>query len=268
VGDALDRLKQKREREMISLSTTMVESYRRRTKSGMTVTVSRLTRSVSGMKDMELVVDFFTTNDRTHKAQVRNELRRRRIRVHPQITREMFSNPDTPRTRAVSAVEFQQIADRGRVKLESLRAKASPPTGLDKDWKKITDDAWEQTRESWGGATYDAHTGKALPQGVDAYALTVKPAGMDSVSVPTGASREAFEEAMNAARKKFAKELSYQQHYLGVFNDADSGRIDFDPVLVVNSRTDSEEIGAYTKNVGGAYNFSDGNGYWPPHVGP
>ena len=54
--------------------------------------------------------------------------------------------------------------------------------------------------------------------------------------------------------------------HLGVFRDEDTGRIDIDPVLVVDSLEDAEAIGAYTRNVGGAFSFGDGNGYWPPYV--
>jgi len=37
-------------------------------------------------------------------------------------------------------------------------------------------------------------------------------------------------------------------------------------VLVVDTQAEAEAIGAYTHNIGGAYRFSDGNGYWPPHI--
>jgi hypothetical protein len=51
-----------------------------------------------------------------------------------------------------------------------------------------------------------------------------------------------------------------------VFHDDENHRIDIDPVLVVTNRADVDTIGAATHAIGGAYNFSDGNGYWPPHV--
>ena len=43
-------------------------------------------------------------------------------------------------------------------------------------------------------------------------------------------------------------------------------RIDIDPVAIVDSVDQVERVGAYTRAIGGAYRFSDGNGYWPPHV--
>jgi hypothetical protein len=37
-------------------------------------------------------------------------------------------------------------------------------------------------------------------------------------------------------------------------------------VLVVDTAAEVEQIGAYTRAVGGAYHFRSGDGYWPPHV--
>lgn len=94
----------------------------------------------------------------------------------------------------------------------------------------------------------------------------MKDKGVDTVSIPIGASREEFDAAMDTAKQRFGEILQREQHHLGVFRDDDLGRIDFDPVLVVSKRVDVDTIGAATRAIGGAYNFSDGNGYWPPHV--
>ena len=71
---------------------------------------------------------------------------------------------------------------------------------------------------------------------------------------------------MDEARTRFATQLTYDQFHLGVFRDEDIGGIDIDPVLIVDNIGDVESIGAFTHAVGGAYNFADGNGYWPPHI--
>lgn len=182
------------------------------------------------------------------------------------ITRDQLSNPDTPRTRAVSAAEFQSLAAEGKARLAGFRDRASPTTGLDENWDGVKAQAFADSRETWGGSTIDAHTGKFLTGNEDAYALTVKPPGMASVSIPAGASREEFDAAMGTARDRFGDLLTYEGFHLGVFNDGDLGRIDIDPVLVVKSHHDVETIGSYTHSVGGGYHFKSGDGFWPPYV--
>jgi hypothetical protein len=54
--------------------------------------------------------------------------------------------------------------------------------------------------------------------------------------------------------------------HLGIFRNEDTGTYDIDPVLVLDSVEEVEQIGAYTHSVGGAYNYADGLGYWPPYV--
>jgi hypothetical protein len=86
------------------------------------------------------------------------------------------------------------------------------------------------------------------------------------MSVPEDASQEQFQAAMNEALVKYRSILEQGSHYLGIFHDDENHRIDIDPVVVTDSRDDAEAIGAYTHNVGGAFRFSDGNGYFPPHI--
>lgn len=131
---------------------------------------------------------------------------------------------------------------------------------------KLKEETYAEVQNEWGGATIDAHTGEPLPQGANKFAITVKDKGVDTVSIPIDATREQFDAAMDEARSRFGDILKREQHNLGVFRDDDLGRIDFDPVLVVDSKADVETIGAASRAIGGAYNFSDGNGYWPPHV--
>jgi len=169
-------------------------------------------------------------------------------------------------SRAVSNEEFQRLATIGRAQLDELAANSSPIEALDASWDSIRDRALSEAQKSWGGATIDSHTGEFLPDGADKFALTVKDSGFETVSVPEGAGREEFMTAMDAAKEKFRPILERQNHYLGVFHDDDLGRIDFDPVTVVDTIDEVETIGAATRAIGGAYRFSDGNGYWPPHV--
>jgi len=170
-------------------------------------------------------------------------------------------------SRAVSAAEFQRIAQEGGRRLASLQQHSSDTTGLDKNWEKIKADSFDAAQESWGGATIDAHTGEAIASDAPKYAMTVKGHGVNTVEVPEDASREQFNAAMDEAKSRFSETLRNQQHCLGIFHDDDKGTIDIDPVLVVDSLDDVESIGSYTHNIGGAYCFADGNGYWPPHVG-
>lgn len=182
--------------------------------------------------------------------------------------------PPTPITKAeargdsrpVSAAEFNDVASRGRDLLNGLEANTSPITGMVGNWASLQDSAWQQVQQPWGGMTIDAHTGEPLPADADKYALSVKPPGVSSMSVPEDASQEQFQAAMNEALVKYRSILEQGSHYLGIFHDDENHRIDIDPVVVTDSRDDAEAIGAYTHNVGGAFRFSDGNGYFPPHI--
>ena len=168
-------------------------------------------------------------------------------------------------SRPVTADEFQRLAAIGQEQIDELAADTQP-IGLDENWSEIQQDAFNAAQESWGGATINARTGEFLASDADLYALTVKESGMETVTVPENASQAEFEAAMTAARDKFRPVLERRDHYLGVFHDDDLNRIDFDPVTVVDSLDKVETIGAATRAIGGAYNFADGNGYWPPHV--
>lgn len=150
--------------------------------------------------------------------------------------------------------------------MDGFKKNASPTTGLDQNWDKLKKETWNEVQTEWGGATIDSHTGQALPQGANKFAITVKDKGVDTVSIPIDSTQEQFNAAMDAAKERFGGILEREQHHLGVFRDDDVGRIDFDPVLVIDSRADVDTIGAASRSIGGAYNFSDGNGYWPPHV--
>jgi hypothetical protein len=168
--------------------------------------------------------------------------------------------------RPVSAAEFQRLAREGLTQLGTMAAARQPATGLGAHWDTIKSGTYTKVITPWGGATIDPRTGTALPDGADKYALTVKPQGMDKVSVPEGATAAEFGAAMDTARERFRAELEKGSRYLGVFHDDDEGRIDIDPVVVVDSLHEVETIGAYTHAIGGAYHFKSGDGFWPPYV--
>jgi hypothetical protein len=168
--------------------------------------------------------------------------------------------------RPVSRNEFALVAGEGKSILDGLRATATPPTGLTDNLDAIKASTYEEVQKSWGGTTIDSHTGQALASDADKYAVTVKPAGLESVSVGENPTAEEWSQAMDTAMARFGDTLASQSHYLGTFHDDDLKRIDIDPVVVVDTKQQSEAIGAYTHNIGGAYNFADGNVYWPPYV--
>jgi hypothetical protein len=181
--------------------------------------------------------------------------------IHPPITEAEARGNSRP----VSAEEFQRLAGQGLSRLALLNTRTGH-AGLTQHWDEIKAKTWPKVQESWGGATIDAVTGQPLEDGADRYALTVKPQGMEYVSVPETASQAQFDAAMDEALRRFGSELDKSSRYLGVFHDDDSHRIDIDPTLVVDSIDDVETIGAYTRAIGGAYHFASGDGFWPPHV--
>jgi hypothetical protein len=169
-------------------------------------------------------------------------------------------------SRPVSHDEFQAMAAEGRDRLRAIQSSPWSVSGLDASWPDVKARTFAEVQKPWGGATVDPRTGQDLPQGADKFAMSVKPTGMDTTSVPEGASRQAFDEAMDAALAKYSGQLAKGGSYLGIFHDDDLGRIDIDPVTVLDTQREVETIGAWTHAIGGAYRFSDGNGYWPPHV--
>lgn len=164
--------------------------------------------------------------------------------------------------RGVTSAEFQSLANEGQSRLNSFAANSSP--------HKLTPSyaapAYKAASTSWGGITFDAHTGKEIPQGAERYAVTTKPANMKTIEIPENASEAQFSKVFAHALNAFSTELNKQNACIGIFHDDDKHTIDLDPSTVVDSIHDVETIGAATRAVGGAYCFKDGNGYWPPHV--
>ena len=168
-------------------------------------------------------------------------------------------------SRPVSHEEFQRLANIGQKQLDEFARNSTSTFMLDKHWDELKAQAYDEVQQSWGGMTINSHSAKPLEQGSNLYAITVK-GGLDTVSVSEKASRSEFDAAMDEAKTRFTDILKRQTHFLGVFHDDDNGRIDIDPVLVVPKSSQVETIGAASHAIGGAYNFRDGLGYWPPHV--
>lgn len=169
-------------------------------------------------------------------------------------------------SRPVSPEEWHSVAENGRQLYESYAANADGTQGLDAQWPWLKEHGWQSVQQPWGGATINAATGAPIEGQPDLYALTAKEPGMQTVSIPINAQREHFMSAMDEARRRFAHLLERANHHLGIFRDEDVNRIDFDPVLVTDNLPDAEAIGAHTRNIGGAYHFQSGDGFWPCHV--
>jgi hypothetical protein len=173
---------------------------------------------------------------------------------------------ESGRAPQVSYNEFQNRAARGEQLINAARKKPAGTEGLDAHWDDVVQNAYENSRNEWGGGTYSGRGGKRLYDDSDAYALTARMGKQQSVQVPAIASREQFGEAMNKAREQFGGNFGEHATHLGVFHDADSGNIDIDPVMVVATQRKAEDAGAYTGATGGAYHFKSGDGYWPPSI--
>lgn len=167
-------------------------------------------------------------------------------------------------TRSVDPVEFQAIAGRGRDLLNAMEADRQPVTGLVSNWGELKDSAWQEMLKPDGAVTIDPRTGEPLPSDADKYALSIKPPGLGAVSVPENATQEQFGAAMDEALVKFRPVLEQAGHYLAVYHDANSHRVDVDPVAVAGSQADAEALAAYTHNVGGAFHFKSGTVVHPP----
>ena len=185
---------------------------------------------------------------------------------HHQVAPPITAAEARGNSRPVSAHEFQRLAAQGLSQIAAMAWNRRPVTELDRWWPQVKADSFRKCQEPWGGATVDSHTATPLQTDADKYALSVKPQGMDKVSVPEDASQAQFEAAMDRALKQYRPELEKGSHYLGIFHDDDNHRIDIDPVVVVDTVGEVETIGAYSHAVGGAYHFRSGDGFFPPHV--
>lgn len=170
-------------------------------------------------------------------------------------------------SRPVSEEEFDRIANEGKEMLAERLRNRAPATGLEgENWETLKEKTYAEVQQPWGGATIDSHTGVPLISTADKYALTIKPEGLSTVSVPENASSQEFHSAMDTAKSRFGDVLQNEGSHLGVFHDDENRRIDIDPVVVVDTLHEVDAIGAHTYAIGGAYHFKSGDGFWPPHV--
>lgn len=111
---------------------------------------------------------------------------------------------------------------------------------------------YNKVRQPWGGATIDMVAGGMVPDGIDAYAVTVTADYGEAIKVPSAGLTEAgFVAAYTAAVRRFRG-----AGWLGIF--------EFDAVTVT-TREGVDELfatGRYPVD-GGAYHFATGDGYWP-----
>ena len=124
------------------------------------------------------------------------------------------------------------------------------------------------SQQEWGGVTIDSHGGGIVAQAglSDPLSVSMRSAGQSSITIPITSDPGVLSAAMQQAQTQFIDQLSAQGAALGMFRDEAAGTIQFDPVLVVQGVPAARDVGAYTGATGGAYRFSDGNGYWPGHV--
>ena len=141
---------------------------------------------------------------------------RKRTGAHPVIGPEHARGNSRP----VSYDEFQALAREGNRWIDQAKNHRAPITGLEgPGWERVKARSYAEARKSWGGETIDTNTGEPLPQGADLFALSVKPRGMDTVSVPETSTAAEFGAAMDAARERFRPALERRSFYLGVFHD-------------------------------------------------
>ena len=118
---------------------------------------------------------------------------------------------------------------------------------------------YDRTRAEWGGVTVNPQTLEMVLADAEAYAVTVKPAGLTTLRIPADAPLRDFVAAWRDAQSIFAG----MSDYIGVFHDAELGTIDFDPTVVVATKAEVDSLNRVHPIVGGAYEFHTGNGYYP-----
>jgi hypothetical protein len=114
--------------------------------------------------------------------------------------------------------------------------------------------AYRRAQKMWGGATISAD-GFMVPDGADAYAVAISP----TVSISEDAGLVAFIAAFDSVMADMR-----DVDYIGVFHDESTGTIEFNRVVVVDTRAEVDALYAAGNPItGGAYHFATGDGYWP-----
>ncbi len=191
--------------------------------------------------------------------------------------------PDLPTAHSssqpVSHEQFQAEAAPGQALLAQMRANPRDVSALHAaaTWNSMVYHAYQATREPWGGATYNPATTRPVDfHEPDKFALTVRHPDESPISVSPLANRQQFGAAMDQARAAYGDRLASAHHHLGVFHDAEAGRIDIDPTVVVGDSSGKHRmeqglskakgIMSATHALGGAYHFASGDGFWPNHI--
>jgi hypothetical protein len=171
--------------------------------------------------------------------------------------------------REVGPQEYQNLALDGKAYVERALASSSPHV---LDTPEARQSAWDALHptdpDTWPGGTFDAHTGQPIPGDYrgDTYAVSAKIGNMKTVTTPLNATPKQFDAAYTKALRAFGPVLNSEGGHLGIFENHDTGVIEFDPVYHTQNVADTEAVGAYTHAHGGAYNFVTKHGYWIPHV--
>jgi hypothetical protein len=184
---------------------------------------------------------------------------------YPELDARAMPGTNSP---LMTRQEFQASAARGEDIVNTAIANGSPPVNLMTG--PNIQAAVDAAQQEWGGLTIDAHGGGVVSaHGDDPLSVSMRDEGQGSVIVSAAMAASdpgTLMAAMQQAQTQFAPQLAAQGAALGMFRDMESGTIQFDPVLVVQGVSTARDVGAYTGATGGAYRFSDGNGYWPGHV--
>jgi hypothetical protein len=156
---------------------------------------------------------------------------------------------DSPR---VTLAEYRDAQTRGKQLLDTL--------WVSDGWDEASSWAYNETRKNWGGVTIDSRTGDVVSRD-SGYAVSAKMPGERSIACPFNISEAGFQNVLTRARNEYSA-----APYLGIFHDDETGTIEFDPVVIVETKRDARDIGTYTEALGGAYDFTTGNGVFPFHV--
>jgi hypothetical protein len=151
---------------------------------------------------------------------------------------------------AVTLSDYQRHAKHGATILAELtRANVRP---------YARDLAWRRTRDAWGGVTLTTERQSEVSP-TSGYAVAVSRG--DTIAIPADADAVKFRESYELAVRRFA-----YAPYLGIFRDDDIGMIEFDAVVIVATEVAAREIATACESLGGAYDFSTGNGVFHYHV--
>jgi hypothetical protein len=150
----------------------------------------------------------------------------------------------------VTVAEYERHAAHGAMLLRELTQghRRSGAAGL----------AWRRTRDAWGGVTLTTERQSEVSP-TSGYAVAVSRG--DTIAIPADADAVKFRESYELAVRRFA-----YAPYLGIFRDDDIGMIEFDAVVIVATEVAAREIATACESLGGAYDFSTGNGVFHYHV--